>query len=232
MSNRNPSTMDEKELEETVSWLDRWIEAKQWENHRTSRASFDRRDSIKTVEIDSSRPCASHYIPNSPSRRSSYSPSTGQYPITPSPIKTRPPQIRSASPRCTKEERSCMINANIQSLRSTPRVTGSMFRYSTCTSDMSVPNYMAATESAKAKIRSQSTPRQRPATPERERVGSVKKRLAYPVQDPSEHDLRSPSFKSVQVRHVGMGQQWHYDDSTTGGELSPCSTTHLRRWLR
>ncbi|KAI3713467.1 hypothetical protein L1987_72044 [Smallanthus sonchifolius] len=259
MHNRNPSTMDEKELEETASWLDRWIKAKQWENNRTSRASFDRRDSIKTVEIDSSRPSsrsgtgvyklahhASHYIPNSPSRRSSYTPSTNQHPITPSPIKTRPPQIRSASPRCSKEERS-YLNANIQSLRFTPRVVSSMFRYSTCANDMTVPNYMAETESAKAKIRSQSTPRQRPSsTPERERVGSVKKRLAYPVQDPCDnnsdnynvhycdygHNLRSPSFKSVQIGHVGMGQQWYYVDSTTGGEISPCSTTHLRRWLR
>ncbi|KAK9053090.1 hypothetical protein SSX86_029720 [Deinandra increscens subsp. villosa] len=255
MSNRNPSTVDEKELQETASWLDRWIEAKQWENHRTSRASFDRRDSIKTVEMDSSssRPTSrsgttgvykppyhgSHYVPNSPNhRRSSYSPSTGQHPITPSPIKTRPSQIRSASPRCSKEERT-YLNANLQSLRSTPRVTGSMFRYNSCANDMTVPNYMAATESAKAKIRSQSTPRQRPSTPEREqRVGSVKKRLAYPVQDPCnsycdyEHNLRSPSFKSVQIGHVGMGQQWYnYADSTTGGEISPCSTTQLR-WLR
>ncbi|XP_076902990.1 protein IQ-DOMAIN 18-like [Bidens hawaiensis] len=248
MSNRKPSTMDGKELEETASWLDRWLEAKQWEHQRASRASFDRRDSIKTVEIDTSRPSsrsgtgvnykppyhASHYIPNSPSRRSSY---------TPSPIKTRPSHIRSASPRCSKEERS-YLNANVQSLRSTPRVTGSMFRYSTCSNDMSVPNYMAATESAKAKIRSQSTPRQRPPTPERDRVGSVKKRLAYPVQDPCDNNgndyydyghnnLRSPSFKSVQVGHVGMGQQWYYaDSSTNGGEISPCSTTHLRRWLR
>ncbi|CAH1415349.1 unnamed protein product [Lactuca virosa] len=251
-----------KELEESASWLDRWIEAKQWENQRTSRASLDRRDSIKTVEIDTSRPNsrsgtsayklqqyhASHYIPNSPSRRSSYSPSTGQQPITPSPIKTRPLQIRSASPHCSKEERN-YLNANIHSLRSTPRVSGSMFRYSTCVNDIAIPNYMAATESAKAKIRSQSTPRQRPATPERERVGSAKKRLAYPIPDPCDngsegykghyysdhnygHNLRSPSFKSVQVGHVGMGQQWYYADSTNGGELSPCSTTDLRRWLR
>ncbi|KAL4570588.1 hypothetical protein LXL04_026245 [Taraxacum kok-saghyz] len=259
--NRNPSTMDEKELEESASWLDRWIEAKQWENQRTNRASLDRRDSIKTVEIDPSRPNsrssagfhklqqyhASHYIPNSPSRRSSYSPSTGQQPITPSPIKTRPVQIRSASPHCSKEERS-YLNANIHSLRSTPRVTGSMCRYSTCGNDMTIPNYMAATESAKAKVRSQSTPRQRPATPERDRVGSAKKRLAYPIPDPCDHigsdgyngghysdyshNLRSPSFKSVQVGHVGMGQQWYYAESNNGGELSPCSTTDLRRWLR
>ncbi|XP_071703683.1 protein IQ-DOMAIN 17-like [Rutidosis leptorrhynchoides] len=256
--NRNPSTMDEKELEETASWLDKWIEAKQWEHQRNSRVSFDRRDSIKTVEIDSSRPSraytsvyktpynGSHYVPNSPNRRSSYSPSVVHQPITPSPIRTRPLQIRSASPRCLKEERN-YLNGNIQSLRSTPRA--SMCRYSTCANDMGVPNYMAATESAKARIRSHSTPRQRPSrpsTPEREHVGSAKKRLAYPVPDRVQdqcgcdtyngHDHcdygRSPSFKSVQVGHVGMGQPWYYADSTIGGEFSPCSTTDLRRWLR
>ncbi|XP_076919884.1 protein IQ-DOMAIN 17-like [Bidens hawaiensis] len=221
MSNRNQSTLDEKELEETTTWLDRWIRAKQWENQRTSRASFDRRDSIKTIEIDSSRPSSRSGIhkPPSPNRRSNYSPSTGQ-PITPSPVKSIPLQIRSAS----------------------PRVMGSMCRYSTCANDMTVPNYMAATESAKARIRSQSTPRQRLSTPERDRVMSVKKRLAYPVHDPcgnthycycdNGHNLRSPSLKSVQVGRVCMGQQLSYADSTTGGEISPCSTTDLRRWLR
>nr|XP_043640166.1 protein IQ-DOMAIN 17-like [Erigeron canadensis] len=256
ISYRNPSTMDEKEFEENASWLERWIEAKQWENQRNSRASYDsRRDSIKTVEIDCSRPSSrsgtgvyklphhgSHYMPSSPGRRSSYSPSTCHQPITPSPIKTRPLQIRSASPRCLKEERN-YLNANIQSLRSTPRVTGSISRYSTCANDMAIPHYMAATESAKARIRSHSTPRQRPSTPERDRLGSAKKRLAYPVPDPCDngseahygdygHNLRSPSFKSVQVGHVGMGQHWYYADSTAGGEISPCSTTDLRRWLR
>ncbi|KAK9076618.1 hypothetical protein SSX86_004952 [Deinandra increscens subsp. villosa] len=234
MSNGNLSTMDEKELEETATWLDQWIRAKQWENQRTN----NRTDAIKTVEIDRSRPSshsgsrvhrlpyqASHYSPNSPSRRSSYSPSTGQQPVTPSPVKTMPVQIKSASPRCLKEERS-YLNANIQN-------------------DINVPNYMAATESAKARVQSQSTPSQRPSTPERGRVGSVKKRLAYPVLDPCDngfdnhnvqnsdygHNLRSRSMKSVQAGHVGMGQQW-YADNTNGGEISPCSTTGLRRWLR
>ncbi|KAD5316845.1 hypothetical protein E3N88_16791 [Mikania micrantha] len=258
--NRNLSNMDDKELEETASWLDQRIRAKQWESRRTSRVSFEKRDSIKPIEIDtstqSSHSCcgvynqpfeASHYIPNSPRRRSSYSPSIGQQPITPSPVKTMKIQIRSASPRCLKEERS-YLKANIQSLRLTPHAMGSMCRYSTCANDMTIPNYMVATESAKAKIRSLSTPRYRPSTPEREGVGSVKKRLAFPVLDPCDngcdnynvqycnygHTLRSPSFKSVQVGegHVGMGQQWYNEDSTTGGEFSPCSTTDLRSWLR
>ncbi|KAL8207876.1 hypothetical protein R6Q57_007288 [Mikania cordata] len=258
--NRNLSNMDDKELEETASWLDQRIRAKQWESRRTSRASFEKRDSIKPIEIDtstqSSHSCcgvynqpfeASHYIPNSPRRRSSCSPSIGQQPITPSPVKTMKIQIRSASPRCLKEERS-YLKANIQSLRLSPHAMGSMYRYSTCANDMTIPNYMVATESAKAKIRSLSTPRHRPSTPEREGVGSVKKRLAFQVLDPCDngcdnnnvkycnygHTLRSPSFKSIQVGegHVGMGQQWYNEDSTTGGEFSPCSATDLRSWLR
>ncbi|KAK6776920.1 hypothetical protein RDI58_023637 [Solanum bulbocastanum] len=38
-----------------------------------------------------------------------------------------------------------------------------------------IPNYMVATESALARIRSQSAPQQRPSTPERDRTGSTKK---------------------------------------------------------
>ncbi|KAK2996101.1 hypothetical protein RJ640_002919 [Escallonia rubra] len=77
---------------------------------------------------------------------------------------------------------------------------------------------MAATDSAKAHSRSQSAPRQRPSTPERERDGSTKKRLSYPsAPDPYDSvgicrtsfskNLKSPSFKSLQICHVGMKQQ-------------------------
>ncbi|KVH91741.1 protein of unknown function DUF4005 [Cynara cardunculus var. scolymus] len=118
------------------------------------------------------------------SRRSSYSPSVGPQSVTPSPIKIEPLLVQSASPRCRKENRNY--------LRATP-------------------SYMAATESAKAKIRPQNSPR-----PEREQMGSAKKRLSYSVQDMSHdyiaryrgygHNSRSPSFKSVQVnrRHEEM----------------------------
>jgi hypothetical protein len=110
-----------------------------------------------------------------------------------------------------------------------------------------LPNYMATTESAKARLRSQSAPRQRPSTPERDRVGSARKRLLYPVPDPYGvgmgyvgvgygHGFRSPSFKSVSGSHFGgLEQQSNYSSCCTdtfGAEISPSLTSDQRRWLR
>ncbi|KAK3018847.1 hypothetical protein RJ639_003475 [Escallonia herrerae] len=282
-SERNPSVGDEEELDDQANWLDRWMATKQWEN--SNRASIDRREAIKTVEIDTLKPysySASNYVPNShyqshnqkqlpsprsvasprhrssyshslhqppvasPRHRSSYSHSLHQPPVTPSPCRPKQLQVRSASPRCVREEKSSST-ANTPSLRFTNRINGGVCRSRSGVNEgavaAAIPNYMAATESAKARSRSQSAPRQRPPTPERERGGSARKRLSYPsAPDPYDsagifrtagfsQNLKSPSFKSLQVCHVGMGQQSNqscYTDSI-GGEISPCSTTDLRR---
>ncbi|VFQ67918.1 unnamed protein product [Cuscuta campestris] len=215
------------------NWLEEWMSSKQW------------RDPVKTVEIDTALPY-SYAVPPSGGRRSHHHykqqsppppppsrrrPAAVLPPATPSPSKPKQVQVRATSPRRLEK---CYSTANTPCLR-----TGS--RFSTSSNSASVPNYMAATESAKARVRSQSAPRQRPPTPERERgTGSAKKRLSYLASESSltnadarsfSQNLRSPSFKSVQTGWcVGMGQ-FSNTDSIGVGEISPCSTTDLRRWV-
>ncbi|KAG5235828.1 protein IQ-DOMAIN [Salix suchowensis] len=258
-SGRNPSAGDEKELEDRARWLDRWMATKQWET--SSRASTDRKDSnIKTVEMDTSRPFSysqrlqtQNHLQKQLSRHSVASPFHGsqsslslhQYsPITPSPCKPRPLRVRSASPRCLKEESKCYSAAHTPSLSSRYFMNSDIGRCGMMGAGGGaaaiLPNYMAATESAKARVRPQSAPRQRPSTPERERGGSAaKKRLSFPVPDHGPHgncggNLRSPSFKSVHGCHFGMGEKSNYFsgyNESIGGEISPCSTTDLM-WLK
>ncbi|KAI3444351.1 hypothetical protein Pfo_001016 [Paulownia fortunei] len=251
---RTSSLGSENELGVKPQWLDRWMATKPWDNR--GRASTDQRDAIKTVEMDtSSQPYSyldsnfrrsnqlshQHQKPGSPLYRANQNQSLYS-PVTPSPSKTRPLQVRSASPCCGREERSYRT-AQTPSMKSNYYYTGTLHPQNKGTANASssspMPNYMAATESAKARIRSYSAPRQRPLTPEREKVGA-KKRLLYPVPDPHNlvngyHSMKSPSFKSVTGVYMGCEQQSNYSSCCTeipGGEVSPSSTNDLIQWLR
>ncbi|XP_047969133.1 protein IQ-DOMAIN 18-like isoform X2 [Salvia hispanica] len=83
-----------------------------------------------------------------------------QSPRTPAWSKTRSipcsPRGEASSRRVSMSERSCPL----------PR-----------------PNYMAATASAMARVRPNSTPRQRPSSPGREAAGTARKRLSFPAHE-------------------------------------------------
>ncbi|XP_022860880.1 protein IQ-DOMAIN 1-like isoform X1 [Olea europaea var. sylvestris] len=244
---RNTSLCSENELGEKYQWLDSWMATKPWDGR--GRTSTDQSDYVKTVEIYDTLQPYSYLAPNyrmssaQHQQRPSYPlhrPGAAHQmysPVTPSPSKTRP-KVRSASPHCAREERSYHMaqtpsNGSDYSYdsggRLHPHNKPKDTTHSTGTG-CAMPNYMAATESAKSRIRSQSAPRHRPSTPERERKGA-KKRLSYPVpvSDPYSynagnsygnyggHNLRSPSFESVTsgVHLAGFEQQSHYSSCYT-----------------
>ncbi|KAI7737229.1 hypothetical protein M8C21_012116 [Ambrosia artemisiifolia] len=237
-SGRNPSIGSDSELGLGYrdQLLDRRMGSKPWETRPMTRASPDQRDGVKTVEVDTSQPY-SYLLPTNHIRRSSYQHNHHhRAPATPSPSKTRPIQVRSASPHYTREDRIYNSNqSQSPSLRSNYSFNSTVMHQHP---RGPMPNYMAATESAKARVRSQSAPRHRPSTPERNRSGLAKKRLSFPVPDAhsgnvyKQQSLRSPSFTSVSGMEQQSNYSSYYTESIAGGETSPCSTTDLRRWPR
>lgn len=213
-------------------WIDPWTARTSVKNR--GRASVDRIEQIKNVEIDVFQPYFYNQQKPSLDSISIASPIDRSTIITPSPSKAKPMQVRSASPRYynQREEKN-------YPMISTPRL-------SSRAAGAAQPSYMAATESAKARIRSQSAPRNRPSTPEREKAGPAKKRLFFQPPDSNnvcdrvDHKLMmSPrcSEKSIYGGHFGMEQGSNIfsactDSNDDDDEISPPSLSDFRRWFR
>ncbi|XP_062195102.1 protein IQ-DOMAIN 17-like [Phragmites australis] len=251
---RNPTpSVEEMDVDGQPRWAERWMASRaSFDTNRSSirgaaaaaaapgRASMDHREPVKTLEIDTARPFSySTRRPQGPSSSPMHRAHSHHHyqhsPVTPSPGKARPPiQVRSASPRVERGSGGGSYTPSLHSQRHA--------------SSAAVPNYMAATESAKARVRSQSAPRQRAATPERDRPAfgpgcggaGAKKRLSFPVPlDPYgggyAQSLRSPSFKSAAGRFSSEQRSTVSSscaESLGGDVVSPSSTTDLRQWLR
>lgn len=214
-----------QQQEAKLIWYDQET-TKQWE--MMGRNSCDHRDPIKTVEVDTAQNYsysalnfqrsqkAYHHYQQEPRLQSVSSPLFRTHqnlsihsPSTPSLIKTKPLKVHSASPRCVREDRDLLT-------AQTPTLGSTYYHGMDASGNAgagSVPNYMAATASTKARVRSQSAPRQRPMTPEREKLFSSKKRLSFPVPDPdngvamsdmdSDDNLKSPNCKTIQMNRMG-----------------------------
>lgn len=167
-------------------------------------------------------------------------------PVTPPPVQKAPAPPRSASPRGQPHAHIFSLpnpddDHDLSSVLSTTRSSLSMLsdrpkfgtKYSTAgsirddeslASSPSVPNYMTITQSARAKVRSHSTPKQRPDTPEKEMTGSAKKRLSFPTVD----TLMSSSGPMRQSRSSGYAQRSPSLRSIPGPIKTDRSLTSLR----
>ncbi|KAL8049357.1 hypothetical protein ABFX02_06G016400 [Erythranthe guttata] len=159
---------------------------------RKDRNLCVRTDPIKTVEIDTSSP----YLYTSPR--------------TPSSSKIESVKVHSCSPRHRARE------TNYQTAETPTSRSIYLHRMSMSESSCSLPqpSYMAATASAIARVRSLSTPRQRPnLSPRRgDQTGSsAKKRLSFPVPEHAyinaDDKPNIQTYKGFRSDQFGQGQR-------------------------
>ncbi|KAJ7959416.1 Protein IQ-DOMAIN like [Quillaja saponaria] len=217
-SNQMWKTSRETSDSENTNWPDRLT---QEYKESTSRASRDQRDPIKIVEIDTFRP----YLPTPTDMESSHSHQVYHphgHPLRLNSLSAASPVNRTHN---NMSLHSPVKTTHIQVHSASPHGVGEI---NNARRTASLPNYMVATASVKARSRSQSATRQRVSSPEKERTSSVKKRLSFQASQPFgcvgnfgtdlSHNITGSSSKSI--------------SSYTDNEMSPSPSNDLRIWLR
>lgn len=201
---------------------------------------------MKTVHIDTSKPYASPSLLRSqqqwyqsrlPSNYMEQNRIPPYSPRTPVSARVQHIQVNSASPRLQREE--------INHLKTKTPNLGSVNYHGN--QAYSAPNYMAATASAKARVRSLSVPKHRFETPEGDKRGTVKKQLLFPVHEPSPYceanstdEEQAPNLRITRPpSQYGMKSFTRLNISScctdSNGEemsMSPPSINNLRIWSR
>lgn len=194
-----------------------------------------------------------HQISPSTMQRTSSQGALRRSPATPpSKPQSTPVLLRSASPRHSVrredfEDAGSTVSTTARSTPSGLQRFGTRYSHAgsirdddSLASSPAVPNYMQATHSARAKVRSHSTPKQRPGTPEKDGLyGSAKKRLSFPISEhlisnsgpvmrpfrPAGYPQRSPSLKGIRSDQRSVSTLGGNDSqSLCGGDATPTST--------
>lgn len=173
------------------SWLERWMAARPWESRifdkEPSEAISD--DSkLKVSGVESGKPASSPSGVLLAKDAAGQEQKAAEHLQAPLQKKSSGVYVRAASPRSTKVAEASAQAANggstlgLKTNGSKYSRAGSVIADDESQASFStVPNYMSSTRSAKAKVRSASNPKQRPATPEAEQMTMARKRLSYPV---------------------------------------------------
>ncbi|KZV40950.1 IQ-domain 17 [Dorcoceras hygrometricum] len=114
-------------------------------------------------------------------------------------------QLQFTSPRCQREEKNYRSSKK-PALRpnNVPRTINASAENSGPVPPR--PNFMAATASTTARLRSHSVPRLRSSSPNREQTLSVRKRLSFVEGDNIDGNTNTPKYSSIYAHQLGLGR--------------------------
>ncbi|KAF7818586.1 Protein IQ-DOMAIN 1 [Senna tora] len=214
----NPMFMDPTNPSWGWSWLERWMAARTCESHSAmEKESNDDRSSV-TVRSSSRSISGVGEISKSFARyqlnSERHSPTASQNAGSPTfhshstPSKLTPRKLKKASPRgsfAMDDDNKSMISVQSGRIRRHSIGGSSVRDDESLASSPAVPSYMVATQSAKAKSRTQSPLAAENGTPEKASFGTAKKRLSYPPSPARPPWRHSPKVENKLNAEITVG---------------------------